>query len=75
MPSSKTLRKQIKVDWVRFTLEIYPAREGCSGTEGPYWEIFPEDYHAALFAFSNKDKLNKLIEQKFINDKVQGLQK
>jgi len=74
MPSSRTVKKQIKVDGVRFTLEIYPAREGCSGTEGPYWEIFPEDYHAALFAFSNKDKLNKLIEQKFINDKVQGLQ-
>ena len=74
MPSSRTVKKQIKVDGVRFTLEIYPAREGCSGTEGPFWEIFPEDYHAALFAFSNKDKLNKLIEQKFINDKVQGLQ-
>jgi hypothetical protein len=74
MPSSRTIKKEIKVDGVGFTLEIYPAREGCSGTEGPYWEIFPENYHAALFAFSNKDKLNKLIEQKFINDKVQGLQ-
>lgn len=66
MPSSRTIKKQIKVDNVKFTLEIYPAREGCSGTEGPYWEIFPEDYHAALFAFSNKQKLNELIEKKFI---------
>jgi hypothetical protein len=66
MPSSRTITKHISVDKVKFTLEIYPAREGCSGTEGPFWEIFPEDYHAALFAFSNKDKLNKLIEQKFL---------
>lgn len=66
MPSSRTIKKQIKVDNVKFTLEIYPAREGCSGTEGPYWEIFPEDYHAALFAFSNKQKINELIEKKFI---------
>ena len=66
MLSSRTITKKIKVDGVGFTLEIYPAREGCSKIEGPYWEIFPEDYHAALFAFSNKDKLNKLIEQKFL---------
>jgi len=67
MPSSKTIVKQISVDKVKFTLEIYPVREGCNGTEGPFWEIFPEDYHAALFAFSNKQKLDKLIEQKFID--------
>ena len=66
MPSSRTIKKQIKVDNVRFTLEIYPAREGCSGIEGPFWEIFPEDYHAALYAFSNKQKLNELIEKKYL---------
>ena len=66
MPSSRTIKKQIKIDNVRFTLEIYPAREGCSGTEGPFWEIFPEDYHAALYAFSNKQKLNELIEKKYL---------
>ena len=66
MPTSRTITKHISVDKVKFTLEIYPAREGCSGTEGPFWEIFPEDYHAALYAFSNKDKLNKLIESKFL---------
>ena len=71
MPGSKTITKHITVDKVKFTLEIYPAREGSnSKVEGPYWEIFPEDYSAALFAFSNKEKLNKLIKQKFINDKV-----
>jgi len=67
MPNSKTIKKQITVSKNTFDLEIYPAREGNYGTEGPYWEIFPYDYHAALYAFSNKDKLNKLIEKKFIN--------
>ena len=74
MPSSRTQIKRISIDKVKFTLEIYPAREGCSGTEGPFWEIFPDDYHAALFAFSNKDKINKLIEKKFINDKMPKVQ-
>ena len=67
MPSSKTIKKTITVSKNKFNLEIYPAREGGAGTEGPYWEIFPHDYHAALYAFSNKDKLNKLIEDRFMN--------
>ena len=67
MPNSKTIKKQITVSKNKINLEIYPAREGNYGTEGPYWEIFPHDYHAALYAFSNKDKLNKMIEKKFIN--------
>lgn len=66
MPNSRTITKSITVDKVNFTLEIYPAREGCSGKEGPFWEIFPEDYHAALYAFSNKEKLNKIIEEKYV---------
>ena len=67
---ARTIRKQLSVDKVKFTLEIYPAREGCnSRIEGPYWEIFPEDYHAALYAFSNKDKLNKLIKEKYVDKK------
>ena len=66
---ARTIRKQLSVDKVNFTLEIYPAREGCNGTEGPFYEIFPEDYHAALYAFSNKDKLNKLIKEKYVDKK------
>ena len=64
---ANTIEKNLSVNGVKFKLEIYPAREGCNGTEGPFWEIFPEDYNAALFAFSNKEKLNKLIEEKFIS--------
>ena len=63
---AKTIRKKITVDKVEFTLEIYPAREGCNGVEGPYYEIFPKDYHAALYAFSNKEKLNALIKEKHL---------
>jgi hypothetical protein len=33
------------------------------------WEIFPKDHHASLYAFSNKEKLNKLIEDKYIYEK------
>ena len=67
LTKEKTIKKQITVSKNKFSLEIYPAREGNYGIEGPYWEIFPHDYHAALYAFSNKDKLNKMIEKKFIN--------
>ena len=67
MPSSKTIKKRIKVDGIGFTLEIYPVRETNFKPEGPFWEIFPDNYHAALFAFSNKEKLNELIKTKYIN--------
>jgi hypothetical protein len=63
---TKTIRKKITVDKVEFTLEIYPARIGCTGVEGPYYEIFPKDYHAALYAFSNKEKLNDVIKKKHL---------
>ena len=59
-------RKKIKVNKHNFTLEIYPTREGCNGKEGPYWEIFPEDYNASLYAFSNKDKLTKKVKDKYL---------
>jgi len=39
-------------------IEIYPALVD--------WEIFPHDYNAALYAFSNKEKLNKIIKDKYI---------
>ena len=51
---NKPIRKKIKVNKYKFTIEIYPALVT--------WEIFPHDYNAALYAFSNKDKLNKQIE-------------
>ena len=59
-------RKQITINKHKFCLEIYPAREGCKGTEGPFWEIFPHGRKASLYAFSNKDKLNKKIEAEYL---------
>jgi len=62
MPAKAKISKTIVVDKkYKFDLEIYPRLVS--------WEIFPKDQHAALYAFSNKDKLNKLIEDKYIYEK------
>ena len=50
---SKPIRKKIKVNKHKFTIEIYPALVD--------WEIFPHDYNAALYAFSNKESENQSI--------------
>ena len=55
---SKPITKKITVNKHKFTIEIYPALVD--------WEIFPHDYDAALYAFSNKEKLNKKIKDKYI---------
>ena len=60
------IRKNIKINKQKFVLEIYPARNGCNRQEGPYWEIFPHSYKASLYAFSNKESLNKKIETKYL---------
>ena len=48
------IKKTIKINKHKFDLEIYPRLVD--------WEIFPHNYDAALYAFSNKDKLNKQVE-------------
>ena len=60
---TKVIKRRIKVSKFNFQLEIYPNLEGHQDIT---WEIYPEDYHAALYAFSNKEKLNKIIEDKHI---------
>ena len=57
------ITKTIQVSKNKFNLEIYTGLENIS------WEIFPHNYNAALYAFSNKDKLNKLVEKKYILQK------
>jgi len=57
------IKKELKVKNYVFQLEIYPR---LNDGEDITWEIFPNDYHAALYAFSNKEKLNKLIKEKHI---------
>ena len=62
MPARSIIKKTITVDKKYiFDLEIYPRLIS--------WEIYPKDNHAALYAFSNKDKLNKLIEDEHVFQK------
>jgi len=66
MPRASKIKKTISINKkYKFDLEIYLGLEDLS------WEIFPHDYHAALYAFSNKDKLNKTIESKHIYEPKQ----
>ena len=55
---SKPITKNIKIKKHKFKIEIYPSLVT--------WEIFPYDYDAALYAFSNKQKLNNLVEKKHV---------
>lgn len=61
MLRKSTIRKTIKFAKNKFNLVIYLGLE-----KNLAWEIFPHDYNAALYAFSNKDKINKIIENKYI---------
>jgi hypothetical protein len=54
------ITKTIEVSKNKFNLEIY------TGLEDIAWEIFPHNYDAALYAFSNKDKLNRTIKKKYL---------
>ena len=61
MPARSVIRKTIKVNHHMFNLEIYPRLVS--------WEVFPQTYNAALYAFSNKNKLNKTIEDNYLYEK------
>ena len=61
MPNRNFKAKNITVNKHEFRLEIYGSLID--------WEIFPHSYEAALYAFSNKNKLNKLVEKKYILSK------
>jgi len=60
---TKVIKRRIKVSKVTFNIEIYPNLEGHKEIS---WEVFPETYSGSLYAFSNKEKLNKTIEDKYI---------
>ena len=67
MPKRKSrIEKNIIVDEHKFRLEIYLALEGHQEIS---WEIFPEDHNAALYAFSNKEQLDKTIKENYIYEK------
>ena len=60
---SKPISRIVKIKKHKFRLEIYPNLEGHREIS---WEIFPYDYNASLYAFSNKKKINDIIEEKHI---------
>jgi len=49
----------------KFILEIYLALEGHKDIT---WEIFPYDHDASLYAFSNKKRIENIVEKKHIYD-------
>jgi hypothetical protein len=55
------IKKTIKINKNKYYLEIYPRIVS--------WEIFPANHNAALYAFSNKEKLNKTIEANHVYQK------
>ena len=55
---SKPISKEIKIKKHTYKLEIYPSLVS--------WEIFPYDYKAALYAFSNKNEINNIIQEQYI---------
>tara|TARA_R100001086_G_scaffold230282_1_gene150488 strand:+ start:554 stop:760 length:207 start_codon:yes stop_codon:yes gene_type:complete len=63
MPRKSKVKKIITISKQKFLLEIYLALEGQGDV---CWEIFPLSYSASLYAFSNKKRLNKVIETKHI---------
>jgi len=58
-----TILKKIKIGNYKFDLEIYPNLDGHKDIT---WEIFPTSKEGSLYAFSNKNKINKIVEEKYI---------
>ena len=63
MPKRNKVEKTITVAKHKFRLEVYLSLDGHNDI---CWEIFPHNHDTALYAFSNKNKLTKLIESKHI---------
>jgi len=57
------VNKRIVIGKHKFKLEIYLALEGINDIA---WEIFPENYEASLYAFSNKERIEKIIRKKYL---------
>ena len=57
------INKKIVIAKHKFKLEIYLALEGHGSIA---WEIFPENYEASLYAFSNKKRMEKIIQKKYL---------
>ena len=65
MPQKARKVKHIMIAKHKFTLEIYLALEGGKDLT---WEIFPYNHDASLYAFSNKKRIENIVEKKYIYD-------
>ena len=65
MPSKLKINKYIKVGKHKFKLEIYLALDGHRKLT---WEIFPENYDACMYAFSNKKRIEDIVEKNHIHE-------
>ena len=63
MPRKARVVKHIMIAKHKFRLEIYLALEGHKDIS---WEIFPYNHDASLYAFSNKQRLENIIEKKYL---------
>ena len=65
MPAKAKVSRDIVVARHKFKLEIYLALEGHRDLT---WEIFPYNHDASLYAFSNKKRIENIVEKKYIYD-------
>jgi len=73
MATKLLIKRIVKISNHVFYLEIYLHLE-CKGLHNKIvWEIFPSNYQDALYAFSNKEKINKLIEEQYIYEPTNKL--
>ncbi len=63
MPRRCYVKKEIKISKHKFLLEIYLALEGHKDI---CWEVFPYNHQASLYAFANKQKIEKIVEKKHL---------
>ena len=67
------VRKDLKIGVHSFVLEIYTTSLGSPIKPSSLdvhqdiaWEIFPEDYSACLYAFSNKKRIENIITKQYL---------
>ena len=60
---TSVIKKEITVAKHNFRLEIYPH---LLSNDEVSFEIFPRNYKACLYAFSNKNKIDKIIRKNYI---------
>ena len=59
--------KDIKISKHNYILEIYMDLEGHKDIT---WEIFASDYSGCLYAFSNKNRIENIINKKYIFEPI-----